>query len=262
LSDTATAKKFDSELMGLSLQDQIDFLKHMIGTVVQGKKVALVICGTAGVGKSRTVKEILASEKGSRKVIWDSGLIKKEEDLYRFFYKYRDKENIIVFDDTPIIEVKQFRALLLSALAPEHKRPISFRTEKFVDPNSLASLDTKKIPDSFIFEASVIITTNIPKRKMDGAIVSRTSPIELNVEKSDVIDSLRVNLATIIKEFKDFGNVSLEEATDVLNFIEEHLGHIDHIDFRLFRDCLAIRAVIPPSPLWKKFILMTLQNYR
>ena len=261
-SDESENKKFDSEIMKMSLDDQIEFIKIMTRSVAQGKKNSLIICGTPGVGKSRTVKEIVNEEKGSRKVIWDAGLIKKADDLYKFLYKYKDKENLIIFDDTPVIENASFRPLLLSALSPEHERPISNRGEKFVDPNSLASLDTKKVLDNFMFEAGIIITTNVPKKKIDSAIASRTTPIELNVDKKAVVDSIRVNLHTILSEYKSFGEVSVEEATELLNFIEENLSVVDHIDFRLFKECLSMISIIPPSNMWKKYCITLLRNYR
>ena len=192
-TDESIEKKFDKEIMQMSLDDQIDFIKIMTRAVAQGKKNSLIICGTPGTGKTRTVKEIVNEEKGGRKVIWDSGLIGKASDLYRFLYKYKDKENIIVFDDTKIIEEKAFRFLLLQVLSPEKERSVSNRGEKYVDPDSLASLNPKSILDRFMFEASIIITTNVPKKKIDGAIASRTTPIELNVDKKAVIDAIRVN---------------------------------------------------------------------
>lgn len=261
-TDESSEKKFDKEIMQMSLDDQIDFIKIMTRAVAQGKKNSLIICGTPGTGKSRTVKEIVHAEKGGRKVIEDSGLIGKVGDLYKFLYKFRGKENIIVFDDTRVIEEKAFRPFLLQILSPDHKRVLTNRGEKYVDPDSLASLNPKSIPDSFEFEASVIIITNVKKSKIDSAIASRTTPIELDVNKHSIVDSIRVNLHKIVSEYKDFSEVTLKEATTLIDFIEENINVIDRIDFRLFKECLSMICTIPPSNMWKKYVLVLLRDYR
>jgi len=261
-TDESVSKKFDKEIMQMSLDDQIDFIKIMTRAVAQGKKNSLIICGTPGTGKSRTVKEIVNAEKGSRKVIEDSGLIGKVGDLYRFLYQHRDKENIILFDDTKIIEEKAFRPFLLQILSPDHKRILTNRGEKYVDPDSLASLNRKSIPDSFEFEASVIVITNVMKKRMDSAIVSRTTPIELDVSKNSIVDSIRVNLHKIVSEYKDFSEVTIGEASKLIDFIEENINTIDRIDFRLFKECLSMVCTLPPSNMWKRYVLMLLKDFR
>lgn len=100
------------------------------------------------------------------------------------------------------------------------------------------------------------------KRKIDSAIASRTTPIELDASKKSVLDSIRVNLNKIVSEYKDFSEVTIEEATKLIDFIEENINSIDRIDFRLFKECLSMICTIPPSNYWKKYVLAILKDFR
>ena len=63
-------------------------------------------------------------------------------------------------------------------------------------------------------------------------------------------------------EYKYFGEVTISEATELLDYIESNIHVIDHIDFRLFKECLSMISLVPPNNMWKKYVMVLLQNYR
>lgn len=106
------------------------------------------------------------------------------------------------------------------------------------------------------FKSRLIIVTNKPKKKIPKAIVSRTAPIEVNVDIPDIIDNIRVNVDNIMP---DFPQATKEIKLEVLDFIENTLkGNIQQLDYRLFERAVVYR--LSGNPSWKKFILPILKS--
>lgn len=98
------------------------------------------------------------------------------------------------------------------------------------------------------FQSRVIIITNKPKNKIPPAIVSRTAPIEVNVDIPDIIDNIRINVDNIMSNFPE---ATKEIKLEVLNFIEDTLkGYIQQMDYRIFERCVVFR--LDGNPGWKK----------
>jgi hypothetical protein len=106
-----------------------------------------------------------------------------------------------------------------------------------------------------IFKSKVIIVTNIPKSKIDPAIVSRTSPIEIIANKFDMAPYIEANL-----ENAPPANVPVAWKKEAWNYIVKEVGlkNIRHLDFRVFEDVMlwlaASKTEKSSDPgAWKKF---------
>ena len=241
-------KAFDAELYKMTLGDTIDLVKNSVRMIMQKLQNALIIGGTAGVGKSRLVKQILNEYKSQKKIKWISGGIKNPEELYKLFHDHA-KDYIIVFDDTDSIFSKGMEDLLKAAMAPEPKRIISWYSKNIND-------ESKKYKPEFIFESSIIITTNRPKSRVSQALISRGVYIEIIYDIPEILDDIRLNLDNIMTEYP---KVTKEMKLEVLDFIEKAQGSIGNVDYRLFKTALSYRAVDPESPYWKRYVLSLLQ---
>jgi hypothetical protein len=248
VTDEINEKAFNVELYKMSLGDTIELVKNSVRMIMQQLQNALIIGGTAGVGKSRLVKQILNEYKSQKKIKWVSGGVKTTEELYKLFYDHA-KGYTIVFDDTDSIFSKGMEDILKAAMAPEPKRVISWYSKNIND-------ESKKYKPEFIFESSIIITTNRSKSRVSSALISRGVYIEMLYDIPEILDNIRLNLDNIMPEFPQ---VTYEMKLEVLNFIEKAQGSIGNVDYRLFKTALCYRAVEPESPYWKRYVLSLLK---
>ena len=113
--------------------------------------------------------------------------------------------------------------------------------------------DKARIED---FKSRIIIITNKPKKKIPSSLVSRSAPIEINVNISDIIDNIRINIEGVMSNFPE---ATTEIKLEVLNFIEDRLkGKIDVMDYRLFERAVVFR--LGGNPAWKKFVIPLLKS--
>ena len=97
------------------------------------------------------------------------------------------------------------------------------------------------------FKSSIIVISNKPKAKIPQAIISRTAPVEINVEIPAILDDIRINLANVRPDFP------LDIKMEVLDFIQDVMkDKIKHLDYRIFERALVLR--LSGYPQWKKFI--------
>ena len=241
VTDERSNKKFDEVTYAMTLRDTVEFLKTNVRLVTRGYENAMLIAGTAGVGKTRLVEQTLKEDNVKYKSF--SGGINNPQALFNILSKNNEKDFILVFDDADAIMGKKYEDITKAILAPGKSRKVIWYDAKYKDTSS------KKYNPELDFKSRVIIITNMPKRKISGAILSRTAPIEINVDIPDIIDDLRINLDNVMNEFPEISHAMKE---GVLDFLEDHLGGIELIDYRIFRRCVAIRASGVPD--WKKFI--------
>ena len=242
ITDERSSKKFDEVTYAFTLRDTIEFLKTNVRLVTRGYENAMVIAGTAGVGKTRLVEQTLKEDNVKYRSF--SGGIKNPQALFNILSRNNDPNLVLVFDDADAILSKKYEDITKAILAPGRKgRKVMWYDAKYKD------IDSKKYSPEIIFKSRVIIITNMPKKKISSAIISRTAPIEINVDIPDIVDDLRINLNNIMTEFPDITYAMKEE---VLDFLEEYLGGVDVIDYRIFTRCVAIRASGVPD--WKKMI--------
>jgi len=138
-----------------------------------------------------------------------------------------------------------------AATASDNKRTIVWYDTKHQDNDKVEK--NKPIIEDF---KSCIIITNKPKKKISPAIISRTAPIEINVDIPEIIDNIRVNIDVIMTNFLE---ATREVKLEVLDFIEDTLkGNIQQLDYRLFERCVIYR--LDGNLSLKKFCLPILRT--
>ncbi len=231
-------KEFDQSIFAMTLEDTIEYLKASVRMITRGHENAIVICGTAGVGKSKLVKEVLIEE--NVKYFTISGGIKNTQSLFQILSKHNEDHHIILFDDSDSIFEKKNLDIMKAALAPGNERIVTYYDPKFTD-------DSKKNNPQIHFKSSIIIITNKSKNKIPEAIISRAAPVEIKVEIPAILDDILINLANVKP------NMPMKDKLEVLDFIKSVMkDKIKHLDYRIFERALVLSQ--SGYPQWKKFI--------
>jgi hypothetical protein len=157
---TATkAEESDAEVVE-RIRERFDMLKDMTKAVKKGDVRAMIVSGPPGVGKSHGVEEVLdryntiATLGGDRKYDVVKGAM-SPIGLYVKLFNYKEKDNVLVFDDCDaIFEEPLALNILKAALDSKKKRTIHWNTDSF-------KLRNEGVPDSFEFKGSAIFITNL-----------------------------------------------------------------------------------------------------
>lgn len=231
----------------MSLNEKIDMLRMGVRAVTRGYKNSRLITGVPGIGKSFAVLDELRIEEAN--YIHITGGIKDAKAFYITLYKHNSSDIIIVLDDVnDLIRKRQNVEILRAAVSNDEERIITF-----ADQNMFLMEGYKSYQPKMKFKSKVIIITNIPKTKLDPAIVSRTSPIEIIVDKYEIAPFIEANLAEAPPT-----NVPIEWKHEAWNYITKELGlnNIKRLDFRVFEDVMLwLRATKDPDSQtkdWKK----------
>ncbi len=241
-------KKTLEKKFGMSLEDKLEMVRMGVRTVTRGHKTSRLITGVPGVGKSYSVMDELKAESNEDETAFDlvyvTGGLKDARTFYQFLSENNDKKKLIVFDDVnTILKDKECVEILRCACENEAQRIITF------SDNVLAK--NKRHKEKLKFHSKIIIITNIPARKIDDAIVSRTSPIDITASIDEIFHYV-ADRAKVAPPRK----VGLTHKHDVLNFIKHEVGfeNIQRFDFRVFEDACLWRASTDIEKEWKSYI--------
>jgi len=142
------------------IRERFDMLKDMTKAVKKGDVRAMIVSGPPGVGKSHGVEEVLdryntvAALGGGKKYDIVKGAM-SPIGLYVKLFNYKDKDNVLVFDDCDaIFEEPLALNILKAALDSKKKRTIHWNTDSF-------KLRNEGVPDAFEFQGSAIFITNL-----------------------------------------------------------------------------------------------------
>lgn len=208
--DVKKAEKYMSDEYDMSDPETIfEDLEAYVKMVVKGTQPSLLITGSPGVGKTYLVT----------KIIKDYGL-KKDEDYIHvkgrstaagmYMTLYENNGKIIVFDDCDsVFGSPDAVNILKGALDSYGEREIAWLVAK-----PLKTEDGKNVPKKFIFDGKVIFISNLPQRKIDDAIKSRSFVIEVALSPEDMLKKMRKDLPKISPE------VPLATREEALDFVE------------------------------------------
>jgi len=222
----------------LTLEEKFEMTRKAVRAVTRGFKTSRAILGTKGVGKSFTVIdeihseiERFAEEGKILKCQVITGGVKDALSFYATLCDFNDPNMVLVFDDiNTILTNKDCREILRAAVSNEPERLIAFLSSNKVIRGMKGTYFNK-----IKFKSKVIVITNILKHKIDTAILSRMSPIEITAEAKELFEWVGKNL----KEAPP-ANVPFAWKEEVYNFIKNEITieKLQHFDFRAFEDCM------------------------
>ena len=219
--------KKKNKVYELTLGDKIGMIKMSVRAITRGYKTSRLITGTAGIGKSHAVIEELEEEGVQYTHL--SGGIKNVGAFYTLLCDNNAKDMVVVLDDINVVlKDADCIELLRVACTNEPIRRITYGDNKLVKGRRFYKPSTD-------FYSRIIIITNRPMKKIDPAIISRTSPIEIIATIPEVFEWVGMNLPEAPPhEMPKFWK------EEVYNFIQNDLGTKDlkRFDFRLFEDAM------------------------
>lgn len=179
--------KSDQALLKIALDAEQEMLEK-VQAVGEGYSAGLIISGPPGVGKSKTVKELLKSMNGlehvedvfteqdtdkssptykqwfeTKRIVKPGPLTRKSKyapwSLVRDLWRNRNPGNITVIDDNDIALMDlNFTGIIMSATEQEAEREVHYTTKKILE------LECEGVPDMFSYEGGIIVLTNYNMR--------------------------------------------------------------------------------------------------
>jgi hypothetical protein len=220
------------------LKDRFDILEMMTNAAIDGSVKSLIVSGPAGLGKSYTVEQALEGwdpEEVNHTVI--RGYV-KATGLYKTLYQYRNKGQMIVFDDSDSIFMDDTTLAMLKAVCDStERRRVSYLSEF----NMIDEASADVIPRSFQFDGTIVFITNLD---FDSIIEkgNKLAPhLSAMVSRSHYIDlamKTRRDYFIRIKQVVDQGLLSSKgldkkQEARVMYFIEKYQDSLREMSLRV-----------------------------
>lgn len=204
------AEKSDDEYDYADPDTIFEDLHRYVGMIISGTQPSLLITGPPGVGKTYPVIEQLNSA-GLKKDVDYIHIKGRSTAAGLFISLYENNGKIIVFDDCDSIFSREDAVnILKGALDSYEDREISWLVGK-----PLKDTAGKKVPKSFPFTGHVIFISNLPQRKINSAIKTRSFILEVALTPKDMLAKMKKDLPNVYPE------VSLSLREEALEFVEK-----------------------------------------
>lgn len=220
-------------------------LQHFVIRVLEGKTPAAIICGPPGTSKTYILRRVLHFK--NLKPIRDYNIIKggglSIAAIYDLLYKNKDKILILDDFDTPLNNEDTIN--MLKAITDSYDRRIlSISREKLMSSDAQVASST---PEKFEHTGKIIIITNIPKEKINRALLSRAPAIEVKFSQKEMSESIQKMLKFIQPD------VPLNLKMEVYNYIIDLSKKKEiELDFRSFKNSIDARVANPD--FWKEMV--------
>ncbi len=233
------------------LDKRFRVLETLTNHCIKGSARSLIVHGPAGLGKSYTVEKALEAWDPSMKyhTIMKGGATKI--GLLKTLYQFRNKKNVIVFDDCDSVLLDlDCVSLLKAACDTTETRRISYLSNDKIP----AEGETGTIPSTWTFEGTIIFITNTDfentaKKLQDhtSAMISRSHYISLGMKtRRDYI--IRIKQVVSQGLFTNIG-LGQSEIKDVMDYIDTHQEVLRELSLRM---ALKLGGLRKDSPdIWR-----------
>jgi hypothetical protein len=193
-------------------------MSDLVKLVRRGNRNALLIYGGPGTGKTYTVTETLKKEGYEKNRDWF--LVKGRittPSLYQTLFMHREK-HLLVFDDTDSIWNDDDAAnVLKAALDSYEERTISWMTKQTVNVSLMTEGEKEafcqevdaelaanpnesykvKLPSEFEYRGRIIFISNLPYKKFDTAVLTRSAKIDMTLTDAQMFYRMKSILSTL-----------------------------------------------------------------
>lgn len=244
------------------LQGRFDILHEMTEAVRDGTVRSMIVSGPPGVGKSFGVEAVLrkgelfntiAGRKPRFEVVRGN---MSALGLYAKLHEYKEKDQVIVFDDCDDVLMDQLSLnILKGALDSSDRRFINWNADSRM-------LARDGIPNRFEYEGSAIFITNlkfeyIRSKKLQAhlaALESRSHYIDLQMDTNRE-KLLRIRDVIATKGMFDKYNFTEEVKTEIMDFLIEHQDKLRELSLRMALKIADLRFTFPTK--WDKMAQTT-----
>ncbi len=232
----ATSNETDREI-DKKLKDRFDILEQMAQAAIDGDVKSLIVSGPAGLGKSYTIEEALEEadpNEINHTVI--RGYV-KPTGLYKTLWEYKDKGQIVVFDDSDSVFSDDTALAMLKAVTDSTER----RRVSYLAEFNLVDSESQVIPRTFQFDGTIIFITNLDfdalidkNNKLSphlSAMVSRSHYIDLAMKtKRDYFIRIKQVVKAGLLQSK---GLTQAQERKVLKFIENNSDNLREMSLRV-----------------------------
>jgi hypothetical protein len=214
-------KKAEEEKYDFSDPETIfEDLTRYVNMVIKGTQPSLLVTGSPGVGKTYLITKLL--QDAGQKYEHVKGR-STAAGMFQILYENRQSDKIVLFDDCDSVFGNEDAVnILKGALDSYDKREISWLVSR-----PMKSTTGEVIPKKFVFEGRVIFISNLPQRKIDDAIKTRSFVIEVALSPEDMITKMKHDLPFIMPEVPKF------EKEIALKFIERISKKTDSLELNM-----------------------------
>ena len=262
------ARESDESILD-RLRERFEILDDMTRAVKKGDVKAMIVTGPPGVGKSFGVEKVLSKHDVFATVAQDEKLKKYEIvkgamsaiGLYSKLYHFKDKKNVLVFDDCDSVLLDDLSLnILKAALDSSKKRTIHWNTDSHL-------LRREGVPDSFEFQGGAIFITNIKfdhvksKKLKDHleALESRCHYLDLTI---DTTREKLLRIRQVVTECGMLDEYDLEDYAklEVVDFVEANTDRLRELSLRTVLKIADLRVSMPAK--WKGVAELTCMRNR
>ena len=262
------ARESDESILD-RLRERFEILDDMTRAVKKGDVKAMIVTGPPGVGKSFGVEKVLSKHDVFATVAQDEKLKKYEIvkgamsaiGLYSKLYHFKDKKNVLVFDDCDSVLLDDLSLnILKAALDSSKKRTIHWNTDSHL-------LRREGVPDSFEFQGGAIFITNIKfdhvksKKLKDHleALESRCHYLDLTI---DTTREKLLRIRQVVTECGMLDEYDLEDYAklEVVDFVEANTDRLRELSLRTVLKIADLSVSMPAK--WKGVAELTCMRNR
>ncbi len=213
---TSTEKKAMDSLYDYSDPDTIfdDLESYLKLVVIDKEQPSLILTGTPGVGKTHIVTHYLKEHNLIKGKDWVH-IKGRSTDAALYIALYKNNGKIILLDDCDsVLNSADGAEILKGALDSYDEREISWLSAKpITDPET-----GKRIPLTFAYNGIVIFISNLPQKKINDALKSRSFVLEIALTQEDMLKRMRKLMPKIEP---DMSMILKEEAMDMIENISK-----------------------------------------
>ena len=239
------------------LKYRFSMLGKLTTGATQSNIRAMVVSGSAGVGKTYTVEHVLEQSGTHYEVV--KGTLSALH-LFKLGYKYRKRGNVVVLDDADgIFTDEEALNILKAALDTSKKRTIHWNTDSRL-------LRSEGVPNSFEFKGGAIFITNIKfdnvksKKLRDHleALESRCHYLDLTI---DTVREKLLRIRQVVTEHGMLDDYGFEDAerNEVVEFIEANKHRMRELSLRMVLKVADLRVSMPTK--WQAVAQVTCMRH-
>jgi len=244
IQDEATETNEPEPIEAFSVAERFGFVEKITQMTLEKCIPSMFLTGPSGIGKTHAILEHLKLNglaEGEHFVTMKGHV--SPFGLYSILY-HNQNNGLVIFDDCDrVFENEQAGNILKAALDSYATRRVTWFSRTIPDD--------AEIEREFIFNGQIIFISNVPIRKVDKAIKSRTVCLNLHMTKDEISDHMR----NIIEAIEPKQTIELK--TEVLDYMQEVQEIFGDYNLRTLIKGIRIRSRYHIDEEWKSLIHAT-----